>query len=107
MFACVQSGCSVMQRPFAESYEAAAASRRSCANLLCGCVAVSRSPQVCDYILKGGDREAFLKHFSKAVSAGFDPDKDLERVGLANQVCPRGGHGCGRGRRSSDSWIAF
>lgn len=42
--------------------------------------------QVVDYILKGGDREAFLKHFSKAVSAGFDPDRDLERVGLANQV---------------------
>lgn len=41
---------------------------------------------MCDYILKGGDREAFLKHFAKAVSAGFDPDKDLERVGLANQV---------------------
>jgi len=42
--------------------------------------------QVVDYILKGGDREAFLKHFSKAVSAGFDPDQDLDRVGLANQV---------------------
>lgn len=47
--------------------------------------------QVCDYILKGGDREAFLKHFSKAVSKGFDPDTDLQRVGLANQVR---GHTC-------------
>lgn len=47
---------------------------------------VCRVLQVCDYILKGGDREAFLKHFSKAVSKGFDPDTDLQRVGLANQV---------------------
>lgn len=50
------------------------------------CVLSVSCSQVVDYILKGGDREAFLKHFSKAVSAGFDPDKDLERVGLANQV---------------------
>lgn len=41
---------------------------------------------MCDYILDGGDREAFLKHFAKALSEGFDPDTDLERVGLANQV---------------------
>lgn len=47
---------------------------------------LAEAQMVCDYITKGGDREAFLKHFSKAVSAGFDPDRDLERVGLANQV---------------------
>jgi 4-hydroxy-3-methylbut-2-enyl diphosphate reductase len=41
---------------------------------------------VCDYILNGGDREAFLKKFKKAVSAGFDPDADLLKVGLANQT---------------------
>jgi hypothetical protein len=50
--------------------------------------------QVVDYILKGGDREAFLKHFAKAVSAGFDPDTDLQRVGLANQVCRGFSTGC-------------
>jgi 4-hydroxy-3-methylbut-2-enyl diphosphate reductase len=47
---------------------------------------LAEAQMVVDYILKGGDREAFLKHFSKAVSAGFDPDRDLERVGLANQT---------------------
>jgi 4-hydroxy-3-methylbut-2-enyl diphosphate reductase len=41
---------------------------------------------VCDYIRNGGSREAFLSRFSTAVSAGFDPDRDLERVGCANQT---------------------
>jgi 4-hydroxy-3-methylbut-2-en-1-yl diphosphate reductase len=41
---------------------------------------------VCDYILNGGDRTEFLTKFSKACSAGFDPDTDLQRVGIANQT---------------------
>ncbi len=41
---------------------------------------------VCDYIRHGGDRDAFLTHFAHAVSPGFDPDRDLLRVGLANQT---------------------
>ena len=41
---------------------------------------------VCDYIRRGGDRDAFLKRFEKAASAGFDPDRDLQRIGLANQT---------------------
>ena len=41
---------------------------------------------VCDYIRHGGDREAFLQHFRGAASPGFDPDRDLVRVGCANQT---------------------
>jgi 4-hydroxy-3-methylbut-2-en-1-yl diphosphate reductase len=41
---------------------------------------------VCDYIRRGGDREAFLARFGQAVSPGFDPDKDLDRIGCANQT---------------------
>ncbi|GAB1542052.1 4-hydroxy-3-methylbut-2-enyl diphosphate reductase [Scytonema sp. NUACC21] len=41
---------------------------------------------VSNYILNGGNREEFLAKFSKACSSGFDPDKDLERVGIANQT---------------------
>ena len=41
---------------------------------------------VCDYIRGGGDPAAFLERFSTAVSPGFDPDRDLRRVGLANQT---------------------
>ncbi len=41
---------------------------------------------VCDYIRRRGDREAFLARFGGAVSPGFDPDRDLVRVGCANQT---------------------
>lgn len=41
---------------------------------------------VCDYILHGGDRIEFLNKFKNAMSAGFDPDIDLDRVGMANQT---------------------
>ncbi len=41
---------------------------------------------VCDYIRRGGDRQAFLERFGKAAAPGFDPDRDLQRIGLANQT---------------------
>ena len=41
---------------------------------------------VCEYIRHGGDREAFLARFAGAVSPGFNPDTDLDRVGCANQT---------------------
>ena len=41
---------------------------------------------VCDYILGKGDRDSFMARFAKACSPGFDPDRDLSRVGVANQT---------------------
>jgi 4-hydroxy-3-methylbut-2-en-1-yl diphosphate reductase len=41
---------------------------------------------VCDYIRRGGSRDAFMDRFAKAASPGFDPDRDLGRIGLANQT---------------------
>ncbi len=41
---------------------------------------------VCDYILNGGNKEEFLEKFKNAHSEGFDPDKDLIRLGIANQT---------------------
>jgi 4-hydroxy-3-methylbut-2-enyl diphosphate reductase len=46
----------------------------------------SEAQMVCDYIRRGGDRQAFLVRAAGAVSDGFDPDRDLERLGLANQT---------------------
>lgn len=47
---------------------------------------IHEAEYVADYILNGGDREAFLRKFKNAMSEGFDPDKDLEKVGIANQT---------------------
>lgn len=41
---------------------------------------------VANYILNGGDRHEFLNKFSRAFSAGFDPDRDLDHIGIANQT---------------------
>jgi len=41
---------------------------------------------VCDYIRHGGDCDQFLARFNAAVSDGFDPQRDLQRIGLANQT---------------------
>jgi 4-hydroxy-3-methylbut-2-en-1-yl diphosphate reductase len=40
----------------------------------------------CDYIRRGGDRASFLETFEHAASPGFDPDRDLQRIGCANQT---------------------
>jgi 4-hydroxy-3-methylbut-2-enyl diphosphate reductase len=47
---------------------------------------LEETARVCDYIRNGGDRDQFLSHFANAVSPGFDPDRDLAHVGLANQT---------------------
>lgn len=41
---------------------------------------------VADYIFGQGDREAFMARFARACSPGFDPDRDLQRLGVANQT---------------------
>ncbi len=41
---------------------------------------------LCDYILGKGDKESFMKRFEGCCSPGFDPDEDLEELGIANQT---------------------
>jgi len=41
---------------------------------------------VIDYIHNGGDKAEFMAKFQNATSEGFDPDVDLEKVGIANQT---------------------
>jgi len=55
---------------------------------------LAEAQMVCDYILaseNGGspspaERDAFMARFAKACSPGFDPDRDLVRLGVANQT---------------------
>jgi 4-hydroxy-3-methylbut-2-enyl diphosphate reductase len=47
---------------------------------------LAETDYVCDYILNGGDRSAFLKKFEGAHSEGFDPDQHLNAIGVANQT---------------------
>ena len=41
---------------------------------------------VSEYILGNGDRDDFMRRFARAFSNGFDPDRDLKRLGVANQT---------------------
>ncbi|RZO17758.1 MAG: 4-hydroxy-3-methylbut-2-enyl diphosphate reductase [Verrucomicrobiaceae bacterium] len=41
---------------------------------------------VCNYIMEGGVKEDFLQKFNNAISSGFDPDKHLDKIGVANQT---------------------
>src|SRR5437773_5561459 len=41
---------------------------------------------VCEYIEGTGSRERFVDLFASKSAPGFDPDRDLERVGVANQT---------------------
>ena len=41
---------------------------------------------VCDYIRSGGSRTEFLARFEHATSPKFEPERDLQRVGCANQT---------------------
>ncbi|XGV89436.1 MAG: 4-hydroxy-3-methylbut-2-enyl diphosphate reductase [Limnothrix sp. BL-A-16] len=47
---------------------------------------MEQAEYVSNYILQGGDKTEFLAKFAKACSQGFDPDRDLDRVGVANQT---------------------
>ena len=41
---------------------------------------------LCNYIRNGGEKEAFLEHFHGSYSEGFNPDRDLMKIGVANQT---------------------
>jgi 4-hydroxy-3-methylbut-2-enyl diphosphate reductase len=47
---------------------------------------LAETDYVCDYITHGGNKEEFLAKFKGAYSTGFDPDKHLQAIGVANQT---------------------
>jgi 4-hydroxy-3-methylbut-2-enyl diphosphate reductase len=47
---------------------------------------LAETDYVCNYILHGGGKQEFLDKFKGAYSPGFDPDRDLEVIGVANQT---------------------
>ena len=47
---------------------------------------LAETDYVCNYIMHGGDKKEFLEKFEGAYSLGFDPDKHLVAIGVANQT---------------------
>jgi 4-hydroxy-3-methylbut-2-en-1-yl diphosphate reductase len=47
---------------------------------------LAETDHVCEYIIRGGNKQEFLEHFKGAYSVGFDPDVHLQVVGVANQT---------------------
>jgi 4-hydroxy-3-methylbut-2-enyl diphosphate reductase len=47
---------------------------------------LKETDSVCEYIVKGGDKNTFLKKFEGSYSDGFDPNKHLKAIGVANQT---------------------
>src|SRR5256886_273034 len=47
---------------------------------------LAETDYVCNYIVNGGDKRAFLEKFKGAYSEGFDPDLHLQAIGVANQT---------------------
>ena len=47
---------------------------------------LAETDYVCNYMVNGGDKAAFLEKFKGAYSEGFDPDVHLQAIGVANQT---------------------
>mgnify|MGYP000846260303 FL=1 len=47
---------------------------------------MEEAQSVCAYIRGEGDRKLFMEKFEKCSSSGFDPDRDLTHIGVANQT---------------------
>ena len=47
---------------------------------------LAETDYVCQYIMRGGNKEEFLNKFKGAYSEGFDPDQHLIAIGVANQT---------------------
>ena len=63
---------------------------------------------VCDYIANRPNRlsrAAFMEHFSAKATSGFDPDIDLEKIGVANQTTMLANESLAIGARIRDAMV--
>jgi 4-hydroxy-3-methylbut-2-enyl diphosphate reductase len=63
---------------------------------------------VCDYIAKRPgrlSREEFYTHFKDKASEGFDPDRDLEKIGVANQTTMLANESLAIGAKIRDAFV--
>jgi 4-hydroxy-3-methylbut-2-enyl diphosphate reductase len=47
---------------------------------------LAETDYLCNYIVRGGNKQEFLEKFKGAYSPGFDPDVHLRAIGVANQT---------------------
>jgi len=63
---------------------------------------------VCDYIAKRPgrlSRDAFYQHFRAKATEGFDPDRDLEKIGVANQTTMLANESLAIGARLREAFV--
>ncbi len=63
---------------------------------------------VCDYIARRPghlSREDFYHHFTDKASEGFDPDRDLEKIGVANQTTMLANESLAIGAKIRDAFV--
>ncbi|MDJ0976581.1 MAG: 4-hydroxy-3-methylbut-2-enyl diphosphate reductase [Planctomycetota bacterium] len=65
---------------------------------------MEEAEHVADYIENGGDAAAFMARFAAPkTSAGFDPDRHLQRIGVANQTTMLSGESLAIARRIGEA----
>jgi len=63
---------------------------------------------VCDYIAKRPghlSRDEFYEHFKEKATDGFDPDRDLEKIGVANQTTMLANESLAIGARIREAFV--
>jgi 4-hydroxy-3-methylbut-2-enyl diphosphate reductase len=63
---------------------------------------------VCDYIAKRPghlSRDEFYNHFREKATHGFDPDRDLEKIGIANQTTMLANESLAIGERIREAFV--
>jgi 4-hydroxy-3-methylbut-2-enyl diphosphate reductase len=69
---------------------------------------MNEAKHVCDYIAKRPghlSREEFYDHFKAKATEGFDPDRALEKIGIANQTTMLANESLGIGEKIREAFV--